>query len=128
MPPLSSAHHRQTAGLFALASVLLGAALSSPRLAVGAWLAIAAYTAALGRTRSSLAAAAAVVVAHGITCMIAFPWMWDGNLRVFDYTPVGMIALRFGEAMILAVPYAIALGVADRPRGPPRAAQGARSE
>lgn len=101
----------ETVGLYALASALLGAALSSPWLAVAAWLAIAAYTVALDRTRSSLAAAAAVVVSHGITCMIAFPWMWDGNLVMFDYSTAGMIALRFGEAMILAVPYAIAVGV-----------------
>jgi len=111
MSPRPASTRLQTAGLYAIAGVLLGAALSSPWLAVAAWLAIAAYTMALDRTRSSLAAAAAVVVAHGLTCMIAFPWMWDGNFLVFEYSLTEMIALRFGEAMILAVPYAIALGV-----------------
>lgn len=111
MSPRPSPTRLQTAGLYAIAGVLLGAALSSPWLAVAAWLAIAAYTMALDRTRSSLAAAGAVVVAHGLTCMIAFPWMWDGNFRVFEYSLTEMITLRFGEAMILAVPYAIALGV-----------------
>lgn len=100
-----------TAGLYGLAGALLGAALSTPWLALAAWLAIAAYTVALARTRSSLAAAAAVVLAHGLTCMIAFPWMWDGNFLMFEYPMAEMVALRFGEAMILAVPYAIAVGV-----------------
>ncbi|MBL9106169.1 MAG: hypothetical protein JNL82_34925 [Myxococcales bacterium] len=100
----------QTAGLYAIAGALLGAALSTPSLAVAAWLAIAAYTAALGRTRSSPAAAAALVASHGLTCMIAFPWMWDGNFLVFEYSLAEMVALRFGEAMILAVPYAVAVG------------------
>ena len=100
-----------TAGLYGLAGALLGAALSWPWLAITAWLAIAAYTVALARTRSSLAAAAAVVSAHGLTCMIAFPWMWDGNFLMFEYPMAEMVALRFGEAMILAVPYAIAAGV-----------------
>ncbi|MBK8265560.1 MAG: hypothetical protein IPK80_30050 [Nannocystis sp.] len=110
MPPRLFSARLETSGLYALASVLLGAALSWPEVALAAWLAIAAYTAALDRTRSWLAAAAAVVAAHGVTCMIAFPWMWDGNLLMFDYTMAGMVALRFGEAMILAVPYAVALG------------------
>lgn len=104
-------YDRTTAGLYGLAGGLLGAALASPLLAACAWLSIAAYAVALGRTRSSVAAAASVVVAYGLTTLIAFPWMWDGNFLVFDYSLTGMIALRFGEAMILAVPYAIALGV-----------------
>jgi predicted amidohydrolase len=108
---LPLAFNRTTAGLYGLAGGLLGAALASPLLAACAWLSIAAYTVALGRTRSSFAAAASVVVAHGLTCMIAFPWMWAGNFLLFDYSLTGMVALRFGEAMILAVPYAIALGV-----------------
>lgn len=106
-----SSYNLTTAGLYGLAGGLLGAALTSPLLAACAWLSAAAYTVALGRTRSSLAAAASVVVAHGLTTLIAFPWMWDGNFLVFDYSLAGMVALRFGEAMILAVPYAIALGV-----------------
>ncbi|MCA9713869.1 MAG: hypothetical protein KC468_04140 [Myxococcales bacterium] len=52
-----------------------------------------------------------MLVAHALTCMIAFPWMWTGNLLFFNYSLAGMVAFRFGEAMILAVPYAIALGV-----------------
>ncbi len=47
-----------TTGLYALAGALLGAALSTPWLALAVWLALAAYTVALARTRSSLAAAA----------------------------------------------------------------------
>ncbi len=97
--------------LYCVAGVLLAAALSLPELAFAAWLAIAVYTVALARTRSSLVAGIAVVGAHGLTCMIAFPWMWDGNFRVFDYSLAGMIALRFGEAMILAVPYGLGLGL-----------------
>lgn len=108
-PPL--AFNLTTAGLYGLAGVLLGGALSSPLLAPCAWLSTAAYAVALARTRSSFAAAGSVVVAHGLTCLIAFPWMWAGNFLLFDYSPAGMLALRFGEAMILAVPYAIALGV-----------------
>lgn len=100
-----------TAGLYGLAGALLGAALASPWLAACAWLAIAAYAVALGRTRSSLVAAACVVVAHGLTTLIAFPWMWAGNHRIFAYSLAEMVALRFGEVMILAVPYAIAVGV-----------------
>ncbi len=61
-PLLSTA--TETALLYGLAGLLLGAALTSPHLALCAWLSVAAFGVALGGTRSSRAAA--IIVAIGL--------------------------------------------------------------
>lgn len=105
-----------TAGLYALSGVLFGAALSlsTPALALLAWLSIAALAVALRSTRSSLVATAGLFASHILARLIGFPWTYDAGIGIFPYGPAGVMGIAVILAMSWSVPYVLTTAVAHR--------------